>query len=77
VTRDAEATFLFADMAGFTALTWDEQALQVEEFSIAVRAELPHVEGEYDYFGATINLAARVSALAAGGELLVTGQTRA
>jgi adenylate cyclase len=133
VARDAEATFLFADIAGFTALTeahGDEQALQlVEEFSNAVRAELPRVDGEYvkavgdalmlrvpdpadavrlglwitrnamsgrhapsvrvganhdpaiersgDYFGATINVAARVSALAAGGELLVTGQTRA
>jgi adenylate cyclase len=30
-----------------------------------------------DYFGATINVAARVSALAAGGELLVTGHTAA
>jgi adenylate cyclase len=129
----AEATFLFADIAGFTALTeahGDEQAVQlVEEFANAVQAELPRVDGEYvktagdalmlrvpdpadavrlalwitrsamsghhapsvrvganhgsaiersgDYFGATINVAARVSALAAGGEVLVTGQIRA
>jgi adenylate cyclase len=133
VPRDAEATFLFADIAGFTALTeahGDEQAVQlVEEFASAVQAELPRVDGEYvkavgdalmlrvpdpgdavrlglwitrsamgghqapsvrvggnhgsaverggDYFGATINVAARVSALAGGGELLVTGHTAA
>jgi adenylate cyclase len=133
VSSDAEATFLFADIAGFTALTeahGDEQAVQlVEEFANAVQAELPRIDGEYvkaigdalmlrvpdpadalrlglwitrnamsghqapsvrvggnygsaierggDYFGATINVAARVSALAAGGELLVTGQTAA
>src|SRR6476620_7539609 len=51
VPRDAEATFLFADIAGFTALTeahGDEQAVRlVEEFANAVRAELPPVEGEY------------------------------
>jgi adenylate cyclase len=128
-----EATFLFADIAGFTALTeahGDEQALQlVEDFAAAVQAELPRVQGEYvktigdalmlrvpdpgdairlglwithsamsghqapsvrvggnhgaaiargdDYFGTTINVAARVSALAGGGELLVTGHTAA
>jgi adenylate cyclase len=134
MSRDAaEATFLFADIAGFTALTeahGDEQAVQLaEEFANAVRAELPRVHGEYvkaigdalmlrvpdpadavhlalwithnamsghhapsvrvggnhgsaiersgDYFGATINVAARVSALAAGGEVLVTGQMAA
>jgi adenylate cyclase len=133
VTRDAEATFLFADIAGFTALTeahGDEHAVQlVEEFASAVQAELPRVDGEYvktvgdalmlrvpdpaaavhlalwitrdamsghqapsvrvggnhgsaiersgDYFGTTINVAARVSALAAGGEVLVTGQMAA
>jgi class 3 adenylate cyclase len=131
VSSEAEATFLFADIAGFTALTeahGDEQAVHlVEEFEQAVQAELPRVGGECvktvgdalmlrvpdpadavrlglwitrhamtghhapsvrvggnhgsaverggDYFGATINVAARVSALAAGGELLVTGQT--
>jgi adenylate cyclase len=134
VSRDAaEATFLFADIAGFTALTeahGDERAVQLaEEFANAVRAELPRVHGEYvkaigdalmlrvpepadavhlalwithnamsghnapsvrvggnhgsaversgDYFGTTINVAARVSALAAGGEVLVTGQMAA
>ena len=133
MSRDAEATFLFADIAGFTALTeahGDEQAVQlVEEFANVVQAELPGVNGEYvktvgdalmlrvpdpadavrlamwitrnalsghhapsvrvggnygsaverscDYFGTTINIAARVSALAAGGEVLVTGQTAA
>ena len=35
------------------------------------------VERNGDYFGSTINVAARVSALAAGGELLVTGHTAA
>lgn len=129
----AAATFLFADIAGFTALTeahGDEQAVQlVEDFAAAVQAELPRVEGEYvktigdalmlrvpdpgdairlglwitrnaigghqapsvrvggnhgaaiargaDYFGSTVNVAARVSALAGGGELLVTGHTAA
>jgi adenylate cyclase len=133
VSSEAAATFLFADIAGFTALTeahGDEQAVQlVEEFADAVQAELPRFDGEYvkavgdalmlrvpdppdavrlglwitrnamsgheapsvrvggnhgsaverggDYFGATINVAARVSALAAGGELLVTGHTAA
>src|ERR1044072_9460276 len=131
MSPDVQATFLFADIAGFTALTeahGDEQAVKlVEEFAGVVQAELPSVGGECvktvgdalmlrvpdpadavrlglwitrhamtsrhapsvrvggnhgsaverggDYFGATINVAARVSALAAGGELLVTGQT--
>src|SRR3954465_13071026 len=121
---DAAATFLFADIAGFTALTeahGDEEAVQlVEDFARAVQKELPQVDGEYiksvgdalmlrvpdpanairlglwitrhamsghqapsvrvgghfgsaierggDYFGTTINVAARVSALARGGE---------
>jgi adenylate cyclase len=133
VSSDTQATFLFADIAGFTALTeahGDEHAVQlVEEFASAVQAELPRVAGEYvktvgdalmlrvpdpadavllglwitrhamgghhapsvrvggnhgsaverngDYFGTTINVAARVSALAAGGEVLVTGTTAA
>ena len=124
-----EAAFLFADIAGFTALTeahGDEHAVRlVEEFASAVQVELPRLDGEYvkavgdalmlrvpdpgdavrlglwitrnsmggheapsvrvgcnygsaversgDYFGATINVAARVSALAGGGEVLVTG----
>jgi adenylate cyclase len=127
------ATFAFADIAGFTALTeahGDEAAFElVAEFSRAVRAELPRVGGVHvktigdalmlripeprdailvgldiasdvlvehgapavrvglhhgpaiesdgDYFGATVNLAARVSALASGGEVLVTGSTAA
>ena len=133
MSSQAQANFLFADIAGFTALTeahGDEHAVQlVEEFANVVQAELPPVDGEYvkavgdalmlrvpdpadavrlglwitrnamsgheapsvhvggnhgsaverngDYFGSTINVAARVSALAAGGELLVTGQTAA
>jgi adenylate cyclase len=133
VSTGAEATFLFADIAGFTALTeahGDEQAVQlVDEFANAVQAELPRVDGECvktvgdalmlrvpdpadavglglwitrhamsghhapsvrvggnhgsaverggDYFGSTINVAARVSALAGGGEVLVTGHTAA
>jgi class 3 adenylate cyclase len=133
VQGDPEATFLFADIAGFTALTeahGDERALQlVEDFANAVQAKLPDVAGEHvktvgdalmlrvpdpgdavrlglwitrsamsghqapsirvgcnhgsaverdgDYFGATINVAARVSALAGGGEVLVTGHTAA
>lgn len=130
---DDAATFVFADIAGFTALTeahGDEQALElVEGFSQAVAAELPPVRGEHvktvgdalmlripapgdavllalriandlmqdhgapavrvglhhgpaverngDYFGTSVNLAARVSALASGGEVLLTGQTAA
>jgi adenylate cyclase len=133
VTHHSAATFLFADIAGFTALTeahGDEEAVQlVEDFAAAVQAELPRVDGKHiktigdalmlripdpldairlgvwitraamgghqapsvrvggnhgsaieragDYFGTTINVAARVSALARGGELLVTGATAA
>jgi adenylate cyclase len=128
----SDATFVFADIAGFTALTeahGDEEAASlVADFCEAVRAELPPgavhvktigdalllrvpdageaillglritaglmrghgspavrvglhhgsaVEREGDYFGATVNLAARVSALASGGEVLVTGPTAA
>ncbi len=129
---DSDATFVFADIAGFTALTeahGDEQAATlVADFSEAVRGELPAgalhvktigdalmlripdpgeaillgltlthrlmrgheapavrvglhhgpaVERNGDYFGATVNLAARVSGLASGGEVLVTGGTAA
>jgi adenylate cyclase len=130
---DGAATFVFADIAGFTALTeahGDEEAVKlVEELSEGVEAELPAIQGEYvktigdalmlripapgdavllalriandllsahgaptvrvglhhgpaverkgDYFGASVNLAARVSALASGGEVLLTGQTAA
>jgi adenylate cyclase len=133
MSSDAAATFLFADIAGFTALTeahGDEQAVQlVEAFATAVEAQLAPVDGEHvktigdalmlrvpdpaeairlglwitrnamsghqapsvrvggnhgsaierggDYFGTTINVAARVSALAGGGEVLVTGHTAA
>ncbi len=128
-----EATFVFADIAGFTALTQahgDEAAATlVADFASAVRKELPArggsqvkvigdavmlripdpgpavdlslcivnelsfghgapavrvglhhgsaVERDGDFFGAAVNLAARVSAEAAGGEVLLTGQTAA
>ena len=130
---DTAATFLFADIAGFTALTeahGDEVAIElVVAFSEVVEAQLPRIMGERvktigdavmlrvpepadavrlglwithdamrdhgspavrvglhhghaierngDYFGASVNLAARVSSAAAGGEVLVTGQTAA
>lgn len=125
-------SFLFADLAGFTALTevhGDEEAADLaEEFADTVRALLaehggeevkcigdalmircadagqavrlgtrivarvgarpgfpsvrvgidtgPAVERRGDWFGATVNLAARVSGEAAGGEVLVTEATR-
>lgn len=125
-------TFVFADMAGFTALTeahGDEEAadlaesfgaeaqavvrrhrgehvktigdalmLRVEHPGAAVRLSLaivfdlmarhgspavrvgmhtgPAVERSGDWYGATVNLAARVSGLAVGGEVLLTGATR-
>ena len=51
MSRDSAATFLFADIAGFTALTeahGDEEAVRlVEDFARAVQAELPQVDGEY------------------------------
>jgi class 3 adenylate cyclase len=128
-----EATFLFADIAGFTALTeahGDEQAAAlVADFCRAVQAELPDTGGSQvksigdalmlrvpepaaavrlglriangimrdhgapavrvglhhgpalerdgDYFGAAVNLAARVSAQAVGGEVLLTAHTAA
>jgi class 3 adenylate cyclase/YHS domain-containing protein len=128
-----ESTFLFADIAGFTALTeahGDEQAAElVADFCRAVQAELPpgrgaHVktmgdalmlrlddpgdairlglriagglmdahgappvrvgmhhgpaiERDGDYFGAAVNLAARVSAVATSGEVLLTATTAA
>src|ERR687891_2480886 len=129
---DDAATFLFADIAGFTALTeahGDEEAARlVADFCDAVKAELPagaaHVktigdaimlrvpdpgqaillglhithgllpgrgapavrvglhhgsaiERDGDYFGAAVNLAARVSGVATGGEVLLTAQTAA
>jgi adenylate cyclase len=127
------ATFVFADIAGFTALTEahgdDEAASLVAEFCSAVDAELPasggtqvksigdalmlrvpepadavrlglrivhdvmpghgapavrvglhhgpYVERGGDFFGAAVNLAARVSGQAVGGEVLLTGRTAA
>ena len=46
----------------------------------AVRVGLHHgsaIERGGDYFGAAVNLAARVSGVATGGEVLLTGQTAA
>jgi adenylate cyclase len=130
---DSAATFAFADIAGFTALTeahGDDEALAfVDEFRETVNSEMPAVGGQLvktigdalmlripdpadaivlglriademmrnhgvpavrvglhhgaaverdgDYFGAAVNLAARVSALASGGEVLVSGPTAA
>ncbi len=129
---DRDAAFVFADIAGFTALTeahGDEQAAAfVDGFAAAVEKELPPdatrvksigdavmlrvpdpgdaillglrmtrdvlrehgayavrvglhhgpaVERDGDYFGATVNVAARVSSMAAGGEVLTTGATAA
>jgi adenylate cyclase len=45
----------------------------------AVRVGMHHgpaIERDGDWFGATVNLAARVAAMAAGGEVLVTGAVR-
>jgi adenylate cyclase len=128
-----QATFVFADIAGFTALTeahGDEHAAElVAQFcdlvhgvlpdygaesvksigdAILIRApepapairlgtriahELmtahgapsvrvgmhygPAIERDGDYFGAAVNLAARVSSVAAGGEVLLTATTGA
>jgi adenylate cyclase len=129
---DRAAAFVFADIAGFTALTeahGDEQAAAlVDGFAAAVESELPPgatrvksigdavmlrvpdpgeaillglrmtrdvlrehgaftvrvglhhgpaVERDGDYFGAAVNVAARVSSIAAGGEVLTTGETAA
>ena len=127
------ATFMFADIAGFTALTeahGDQEAAKlVGEFCEAVAAELPAfggtqvktigdalmlripdpgtavllglriahdvlrghgapavrvgmhhgpaIERAGDYIGSTVNLAARVSAAATGGEVLLTARTAA
>ena len=129
---DRAAAFVFADIAGFTALTeahGDEQAAAlVDGFAAAVESELPPgatrvksigdavmlrvpdpgeaillglrmtrdvlrehgaftvrvglhhgpaVERDGDYFGAAVNVAARVSSIAAGGAVLTTGETAA
>jgi adenylate cyclase len=129
----SEATFLFADIAGFTALTEahgdEEAATLAADFADAVKAELPTADGAHvksigdalmlripqpgeaillglriagdlmrdhgapavrvgmhhgpaverggDFFGAAVNLAARVSAAAVGGEVLLTAHTAA
>ena len=129
---EPEHTFLFADLAGFTALTEamgdDDAADLADEFASSVRDLLeryeaeqvkligdavmirgadaakaiqlslrivhevgarhyfptvrvgmhtgPAVERQGDWFGATVNLAARVSGLASGGEVLLTEATR-
>ena len=125
-----DGTFLFADLAGFTALTeahGDSHAADAaEDFSRRVRAMLapgdqlvktigdavmircehaadaiglglqitaefcgehrslpvrigmhtgPAIGREGDWYGATVNLAARVAAVAAGGEVLLTEAT--
>ena len=131
--QSSAATFLFADIAGFTALTEvhgdEEAATLVAEFCDGVSSELPEfggahvktigdalmlripdpanairlglriahdvlhghgapairvglhhgpaIERDGDYFGAAVNLAARVSAAATGGEVLLTAQTAA
>jgi adenylate cyclase len=132
-TQPAAATFVFADIAGFTALTeahGDEQAARlVADFCDAVATELPAfggtqiktigdalmlriadpqhavllglriahdvltghgapsvrvgmhhgsaIERNGDYIGATVNLAARISGAASGGEVLLTAETAA
>ena len=126
-------TFLFADLAGFTAFTErhgdsaaadvavrfteaaaalahdhgarlvkclgdgvmlrGRDAAAVVRLGLVIQSELAGVDGlpavhagahtgcaverAGDWFGATVNLAARVSALASGGEVLVTGSTAA
>ena len=59
---------------------WITHDAMREHGSPAVRVGLHHgpaIERDGDYFGASVNLAARVSSAAAGGEVLVTGQTAA
>src|SRR5574342_255265 len=69
-----EATFLFADLAGFTALTeahGDQDAANcAARFYQLARAALVADERIGDYFGATVNLAARVTAHARSGQVL-------
>ena len=130
---ESSATFVFADIAGFTALTeahGDQEAAKlVGDFCDAVDAELPEFGGTQvktigdalmlhipdpgkavllglriahdvlqghgapavrvgmhhgpaierggDYIGSAVNIAARVSAAATGGEVLLTAQTAA
>jgi adenylate cyclase len=130
VTQQMSQTFLFADLAGYTALTevhGDEEAVRlIDEYCNGVRRLLagfeaeevksigdallvrvpqadqavrlglqttseigsqhgfpavrvgmhhgPAIERDGDYFGRTVNIAARVSALAGAGEVLVTDE---
>lgn len=132
MSESQHATFIFADIAGFTALTeahGDEDAAELAaQFSQCVAVLLPEVGGEQikaigdalmlrvpdaanairlglaivhdamhdhlsptvrvgmhtgpaverdgDWFGSAVNTAARVSALASGGEVLITEATR-
>jgi adenylate cyclase len=51
-----------------------------EHGAAAVRVGLHHgeaIERDGDYFGASVNLAARVASVATGGEVLTTGSTAA
>jgi adenylate cyclase len=129
----SDATFVFADIAGFTALTEahgdEDAAALIGDFCRGIRGLLPHygaeevktigdavmlrvpraatavrlglsvahdlmdqhgapavrvgmhsgpaVERDGDYLGSTVNLAARVSGIAAGGEVLLTEATSA
>jgi adenylate cyclase len=131
VNHRSDHTFLFADLAGFTALTeahGDEEAVELlQEFCGLVRTLLPDhaghevktigdammirvddarkavelglriaegvgatpgfpvvrvgmhtgtaIERDGDWFGATVNLAARISAAAGGGEVLISEAT--
>jgi adenylate cyclase len=130
--RGAEHTFLFADLAGFTALTeahgdeeatelvanyfesvrvllpehqteeikviGDEVMLHCEDTAAALRLSLcivhdvgakhgfpsiriglntgPAIERDGDWFGSTVNLAARIAGLAGGGEVLLSQATK-
>ena len=130
-SREQPGTFVFADLAGFTALTeahGDAEATEIAEgFARSVRELLPEYEGEEiktigdevmirvedplqavelglriverlaapgsppvrvgmhhgpaverngDWYGATVNLASRVSGAARPGEVLLTEETR-
>jgi adenylate cyclase len=73
--QDREATFLFADLSGFTVV--DDVGRQHGFPSVRVGMHTgPAVERSGDWFGAAVNLAARVSGAAAGGEVLLTDATR-
>ena len=132
MTKDPEHTFLFADLAGFTALTeahGDEHAVELAaDFTDCIRSLLPEyqaaevktigdammvccedpagaidlglqiveeiaarpqfpivrvgmhtgpaIERDGDWFGGAVNVAARVSGAASGGEVLLTEATR-